>query len=487
MVGIDAGHAFISYVSEDSQAVTRIQSVLEAAGVDVWRDTKKLWPGQDWKLRIREAITRNTLVFVACFSDNSTTKELTYQREELLLAAEQLRLRSPEQAWFIPVRLSDCKLPPYDVGAGRTFDSFQRVDLIGDNWDDGIARLVTGVLKILTPSASEAPIKPTGTSLISSMRALLLDDRSQIDLEELVRAATNQAYGVLTNPTIFPTSTDRLTNDTAGVRWFVDQANRYWTEVSEPRDALLMGCAWGREHHNALWSMTIERIATTAVNESGLVILNELRRYPTTILLYAGGLSAIHRENYLALKAITWDAESRTDHAAVPMIGVGHAWLPFGNFEIGAQILALQSAGEEITDETIEALRTSRRGKRFTAVSDHLHDALREPARVVIDDDRKYTATFDRMEVMFGLLAADAEVQAKETGGNVWGPWYGSYTWRSKYDNSGLEILMQKEFQSNPSVWPPVQAGLFGGQAERAEAAFSEVIAGAQAMRERQW
>jgi len=48
--------------------VNRLQSILEAAGIRVWRDTKDLWPGDDWEARIREAIRDNALVFVACFS-----------------------------------------------------------------------------------------------------------------------------------------------------------------------------------------------------------------------------------------------------------------------------------------------------------------------------------------------------------------------------------------------------------------------------------
>jgi TIR domain-containing protein len=62
-----AGHAFISYVREDSQQADRVQQVLEAAGVPVWRDTADLWPGQDWRAEIRRAITSDALVFIACF------------------------------------------------------------------------------------------------------------------------------------------------------------------------------------------------------------------------------------------------------------------------------------------------------------------------------------------------------------------------------------------------------------------------------------
>ena len=85
------GHAFISYVREDSEHVNRLEAALEAAGIRVWRDTKDLWPGEDWRLKIYSAITGGSLAFLACFSRNSEAKESTHQSEEVLLAIEEMR------------------------------------------------------------------------------------------------------------------------------------------------------------------------------------------------------------------------------------------------------------------------------------------------------------------------------------------------------------------------------------------------------------
>jgi hypothetical protein len=103
------GHAFISYVHEDRPAVDRLERLLESAGVEVWRDTKDLWPGDTWRAKIRQAITDDALVFIACFSRRSVEREKSYQREEVRLAIEQLLLRRPDVPWLIPVRLDDCE------------------------------------------------------------------------------------------------------------------------------------------------------------------------------------------------------------------------------------------------------------------------------------------------------------------------------------------------------------------------------------------
>ena len=118
------GHAFISYVREDSGEVDVLQKMLEAAGIPVWRDTSNLWPGEDWRAKIRGAISRDALVFIACFSSHSAARQQSYQNEELLLAIDQLRRRRPDDPWLIPVRFDDCDVPDFELGAaGRSHRS----------------------------------------------------------------------------------------------------------------------------------------------------------------------------------------------------------------------------------------------------------------------------------------------------------------------------------------------------------------------------
>ena len=143
------GHAFISYVHEDSDKVDRLQRTLEAAGIRVWRDTADLWPGEDWRAQIRQAITDDALVFIACFSFKSLAREKSYQNEELLLAIEQFRQRALGHPWLIPVRFDDCVIPDFDLGGGRTLASIQRADLFGKGSAENALRLVNTVLRMV--------------------------------------------------------------------------------------------------------------------------------------------------------------------------------------------------------------------------------------------------------------------------------------------------------------------------------------------------
>jgi hypothetical protein len=143
------GHAFISYVREDSADVDFLQKTLEEAGIPVWRDTASLWPGENWSAKIRGAIKSDALVFIACFSTHSAARQRSYQNEELLLAIDQLRQRRPDDPWLIPVRFDDCDIPDFELGAGRTLTSINRADLFGTDRGPATRRLVEAVQRLL--------------------------------------------------------------------------------------------------------------------------------------------------------------------------------------------------------------------------------------------------------------------------------------------------------------------------------------------------
>jgi hypothetical protein len=159
--GADAprGAAFISYVREDTKRVDHLQEVLEKHDIPVWRDKGQLRPGEDWRIKIRDAIAADSLAFVACFSSNSESRERTYQRDELVLAIEQLRMRAPNRPYLLPVRLDDCPIPDLDIGGGRTLRNLQWVDYFGRHRQANGERLAESVQHILhqPPKVPEDP------------------------------------------------------------------------------------------------------------------------------------------------------------------------------------------------------------------------------------------------------------------------------------------------------------------------------------------
>ena len=143
-------HAFISYVREDLAIVDYIAEILTKNGVGVWRDTNNLAAGARWKDKIIEGI-RSGSYFLPIFTKRWMNRERTYANEELALAIEELRLRSRDHIWFIPVRVDDCKIPDHPIGGGERLSDIERVDIAVLGWERGLAKLLAalGVAKPL--------------------------------------------------------------------------------------------------------------------------------------------------------------------------------------------------------------------------------------------------------------------------------------------------------------------------------------------------
>lgn len=139
---------FVSYVKDDNVSVTRLCRALTESGIDVWRDRDSIKPGTPWRDAIREAIDAGDY-FLACFSRRSVSKVKSYMNEELRLAVEQLALYRPGHAWFIPVLLEDCDVPPIQIAGGQTLQDLQWVNL----FDFGLRRII----ETIAPSVPSPP------------------------------------------------------------------------------------------------------------------------------------------------------------------------------------------------------------------------------------------------------------------------------------------------------------------------------------------
>lgn len=142
-------HAYLSSDPADALQADQLQQSLETAGIQVWRDTHNLTPGQDRHAAIRQAITTGTLAFIACFSRTGISRNRSNQRQELSLATEELRRRDPARPWLIPVRFDDCAIPDLDIGGGRALASIHTIDLFGPRSARNLEKLVTAVQEIL--------------------------------------------------------------------------------------------------------------------------------------------------------------------------------------------------------------------------------------------------------------------------------------------------------------------------------------------------
>jgi ATP-dependent Clp protease ATP-binding subunit ClpC len=189
---------FISYVRENWNVVRELVEVLKARDLDVWIDREQLLPGQRWASVIREAI-RNGDYFIACFSRESSEKTKSFMNDEISVAIEELRKRPHDKAWFLPVRLNECKIPDLSIGAGETLSSIHYVDLFADH-DFGINRLVASVARgpsydrardaTIAPDISESSQRNRESSLLAEFSRDLTQAARDGQLEQPVGRET---------------------------------------------------------------------------------------------------------------------------------------------------------------------------------------------------------------------------------------------------------------------------------------------------------
>lgn len=130
---------FISYAREDIEIADRIYSELKNAGINIWMDKKNIFPGQNWKNAIDDAI-RKSRYFIPLFSSTSVTK-IGHIQVEFKYALEVFKTYPPNEIFYLPVRLDDCEIQY------RELEEIERVDLFPIfKWEEGIKRLIQIIL-----------------------------------------------------------------------------------------------------------------------------------------------------------------------------------------------------------------------------------------------------------------------------------------------------------------------------------------------------
>lgn len=100
--GMKPGSVFISYSRADSAAGAKIHAALEAAGIDVWFDQRRLEGGDDFDGQIKRHI-RSCSFFVPIVSASTQSRHEGYFRLEWDLAVERSRLIAETIPFILPV------------------------------------------------------------------------------------------------------------------------------------------------------------------------------------------------------------------------------------------------------------------------------------------------------------------------------------------------------------------------------------------------
>jgi len=486
----DANHVFVSYVREDADKVDNLCDFLTSAQIPYWRDRTSLAPGDAWKTKIREAIQDGSLIFLACFSEQSRTKVKSHMNEELTIAVDEFRKFSPGHTWLIPVRFDDGPIPGWELGAGRMLSDLNYVDLFGPKYVSQATALVTTIARTMgdsaasssnvAESAAQTPEADRPALLKRSTKDMLLDPVRRIQLDDLV---SQEVAAITSGLNLALTEAAPLlkgaTQEAANLA--VAEAAAHIWKLTEPFcQSLQVAARWGSADGLDPWRAGMRAFAAaTQKVEAGYEQLLDLRHIPAIATITTATLACTAAARWDNLRSLVVDATVKDRYAnrAIPLFAATSPHDPFAHSELAINALARVAREAVDLPTAVSHYAGIRGGRYYTPLAEWLHSILRPTFIDQIPDDDSYDAEFDRAEVILGALSQDDVNQLiAKTNGQSWARhsrWYGRSTHRAGHFRGNAAQDLVHEFEAAGNKWLPLEAGLFGGSSQRAKEALN--------------
>ncbi len=153
---------FLSYASQDAEAVLRICEALRAAGIEVWFDQNELVGGDVWDAKIRGQIASCAL-FVPVISAATQARLEGYFRIEWKLAARRTHAMATAKAFLFPVVIDGTR--DAEAHVPDEFREVQWTRLPGgaatEKFCARVKRLLDGEIGAVGAAAIPVPAQPT--------------------------------------------------------------------------------------------------------------------------------------------------------------------------------------------------------------------------------------------------------------------------------------------------------------------------------------
>jgi hypothetical protein len=288
---------------------------------------------------------------------------------------------------------------------------------------------VTEKVQALADLAGRVPVSAKVAQ--ATLKRILLEPTQQTRVHDLIGGQADQVVSALKSSSLADTNAPLNADEILRRLALIEAA------VGPLIPLFATAAHWGVTSP-AVWHTTFQRLISAVEGpRGGFAAWINLRRYAASLVLYAVGLGGLAGSD---LKLF-----ARLGQTVVEMVSV--------DGRQGPASIDLFSAAVIHTDLTNRLPNPER--VKYVA-SSHIERCLREPLREFLPEDEIYVRAFDRLEYLFSLLFADNFREA------TWSP-LGSYVWRSC--GGRFNVMQDADEQASQTVpiWPPLQAGLFGG------------------------
>ncbi|MBI3247947.1 MAG: SIR2 family protein [Deltaproteobacteria bacterium] len=269
---------------------------------------------------------------------------------------------------------------------------------------------------------------------VASLKRYLSEPRYRIQLADLVDETVDR----IVETTSGPAFTVQVQGGSAPTNASVTARVRGYEAACSTLLAMApIGGSWAEEDHYFVWRRALERLLTVDTGHA-YTVWRELQRYPGTLLLYALGLGAVEADRLRFLGrmfATTIHTEIREELPAV-------------------QLLPAACLARRVGDvaRLLDGME-----RRYAALNDWVHDALRQYMKRLIPSDERYTFIFDKLEILMALCHAHHE---RRTQNGYWAP-PGAFGYRHQNSSRILKEI-EESISKLKGESPFVKSGIFG-------------------------
>jgi len=412
--------------------------LVKEAGFEVFYDADfqaQLW-GHDLA-EVLDKVYRKAANYCVIFKSREYIERMWTTHERRSAVARAVEERG--QAYLLPIEVDAVDLP----GVSPTI---AHVSLQQHTIDQIAQMLITKLEALRLPTQDvREPGVAFGRSQLPPLALLeqyLADPyQNRIRIDRLVGQEVDRLIPWLKDHIVVP-------GDSFGSRYFLQELPELEPSILPLASMYAEGCRWGDTHQISTWIDALVRIHGASEGRGPDLRETGFEALSLVVLTYAGGIGAIVGRRYDMVEALLQAEVVPSWEGTISMARF------LGDIRPGFYRLLKQ---------------TEQYGLKFQPFSDLLFSLVRNALNVSLDNTI-YEETFDFFEYLLALLYVDGELlQGKDH--PSWAP-AGSFVWRNRYsEHADTSRRVQRQLADLGARWPPLQAGLFGGDVERARLA----------------
>lgn len=313
-------------------------------------------------------------------------------------------------------------------------------DLVGDGKKD-IDELVS------VPYVETVRNTITLEEKISYVKELLSSQNSQIKLHDFVIEEVRRFLS--------STSEDNFAvNGNFSTQDLLEKISSYEIVTKDLSAITAVVAYWSSDEILEVLSKIISRASDRMLEtQGGSVVLLNLRWYPLLLLLYHAGIAAVESRNYKSLAKIFYTKLGGSDNGRNE---------PYFAQKLSNAVLELTRANvfKQIPGHE----------RHYTPDSEYLFKQIQPALDNLFFLGQSYENDFDEFEILYALVVADLK---KQSNNYLWGP-IGRFGWKHarSHDSPFKKLIEEAAILKND--WPPLKAGMFGGDYVRFEAIAKE-------------